>query len=231
MTPALVGRAVENLRSVENTRLEENERAELERSEEVAQNERVEAARLSAEAEIAREREEAENRRKAEEIDRARVSYIQNYVAISAPSDEPVWAVLDEKHMSFFDKNGLLDGIVPKYRPFLRDAAIEDGVFDRIFSGDFTEIEKLELANLAPVLVLGRLSGSVDEHNVLEGGRKSVRTLSILVVDTTGKGVLQSRPISVEALGQSANIAQQRSLERLKDSLLEFVTNHVSTDG
>jgi hypothetical protein len=231
ITPALVGRAVENLRAAENARLEENERIELERAGEVAQIERVEAARLAAEAEIAREREAAENLRQAEEIDRARVAYIQNYVAVSAPSDEPVWAVLDEKHQSFLDKNGLLDGVVPKYRPFLRDAAIKDGVFDRLFSGDFTEIGKLELSNLAPVLVLGRLSERVDELNVLDRGRKSVRTLSILVVDTTGRGVLQSRSLSVEALGQNTNIARQRSLERLKARLVDFVTGHVSIDG
>lgn len=242
MTPALVGHAVENLRSAENARLEENERIESERADEEAENARIEAAieatreaererQAAAAAEKAHKRQEDEARRQAEAADRARVAYIQNYLAVSAPSDEPVWAVLDEKHLSFFDKNGLLDGIVPKYRPFLRDAAIEDGVFDRLFSGDFTEIEKLELSNLAPVLVLGRLSGSVDELDVLEGGRKSVRTLSILVVDTTGKGVLQSRTLSVEALGQNANIARQRSLERLNDRLFEFVTDHVSTDG
>jgi len=238
ITPELVQTAILNLQTVENTRLEEAELREQERLAENAERERLEAERQAVEEaerqrqeaaaiEAERQRQEEEARRLAEEAERARLAYIEKYVARPEVSDVPVWSVFGDQPRLTNDLDELLSGAVANYTPFLHNAALADGVFNRLLAGNTDEMDRLELSELAPFIILGRMSERTEALDALQGGQKSLRTLSISVVGTNGQGVLHSQVLSSEALGQNENIARERSLERLNGRLLEFVENTI----
>jgi hypothetical protein len=240
ITPELVQAAISNLQMVENTRLQEAELREQVRRAEEAERVRLDAERQAAEKaerkrqeiaaeEVKRQRQEEDARRLAEEAERARVAYIEKYVAGPAVSEAPVWSIFGDQPRVASDLDRLLRGVVANYRPFLHNAALTDGVFDRLIAGNTDEIDRLDLSQLAPAFILGRMSERTEALDALQGGQKSSLTLSLSVVGTNGQGVLHSQVLSAEALGQNENIARDRSLERLNEQLLEFIQNTVET--
>ena len=238
ITPDLVQTAILNLQTVESARLGEAKLREQERLAENVERVRLEAEKQAAEeAERQRQKaiaEEAERQHQveearllAEEAERMRVAYIDKYIAAVAVSDAPVWSFFGDQPRATNVLGVLLGDAVNDYRPLLRNAALTDGVFDRLFAGNADEIDRLDLSQLAPVIILGRMAERNEALDALQDGRKSVRTLTISVVGTSGQGVLHSQVLSAEALGQNENIARERSLDRLNDRLLEFVQNTV----
>lgn len=251
ITPELVQTAILNLQTVETTRLQEAELREQERLAENAERERLEAERQAVEEaerarqeateeaerqrqeiaaiEAERQRQEEEARRLSEEAERARLAYIEKYIARPEVSDAPVWSVFGDQPRLTNDLDELLSGAVANYTPFLHNVALADGVFDRLLAGNTDEMDRLELSELAPFIILGRMSERTEALDALQGGQKSLRTLSISVVGTNGQGILHSQVLSSEALGQNVNIARERSLERLNGRLLDFVQSTIST--
>lgn len=209
ITPEIVQTAVLNLREFDRLKVEQAEAERLKRE--------------SSAAEEAKHQQEQEARQLAEEEEQARLAYIAKYVALSTASDTALWAIFGDSGNNNADVSELLNGVVENYRPFLRDAAFADGVFDRLMTGDPIELEKLGLQQLAPILVLGRMTERGENLSTLRSGRRSTRTLTITLIDTLTNFVVKSETFTVEALGQNETLALQRSLTQLREELSTFV--------
>ncbi len=178
------------------------------------ESERQRQAILAAEA--ARERQKQEEIQLAKEAERERKAYIQRYIVTPGNRDGLGVAVV---FRSSFDNDLAIDGI----RPFLTQAAINDGVFTRLATGNKMEIDRLELGGNFSKIVLGRHNETLESVEAIQGSMKSVRRLDITVLNFSASSPgMTSYSLRASVLGQNSDIASQRSLADLKGQFAEL---------
>lgn len=125
-----------------------------------------------------------------------------------------------------FTKNNLLDSFLTQQMlatlPNLSGSQIftpqvvTDGVFDRIFSSDSKELEKLELSNIAERLLIGKVKEVFKNNQEIDGVVDAVVEIDVRLMDTTTGQIINSGNYSSGVfLGHSKIEAQRKAEEEI----------------
>lgn len=92
-----------------------------------------------------------------------------------------------------------------------RDAALSNGVYERILNGDATEIGKLDLPQIAEHVVAGDLRRVFTPNTAIPGSGTMKYRLQLTGIETATGSVAFTETVDAEAAGQSERIAEGRA--------------------
>lgn len=190
-------------------------RAEKIAAERKAEDERKRQAELAAERN-AQQRAEAERQALVER----ETAYRSRYAVHGATKTAYGFAISDGSQIiSSLTANlaSLIDG--SRKDSVLRTAAVQDGVFEKVFQGDTDEFRKLQLDAIADRIVLAIVNVDYSENTQIRGTTNAHVTLSLRVFEASSGTTINATSQAKSALDYSRDGAFNKAF----DSIIETV--------
>lgn len=109
-------------------------------------------------------------------------------------------------------------------RPFLRQAALSNGVFQRIYEGDANEFARLRLDAIAGQLLVGSTAINYTENKAVSGAINANATLEVRLLDSTTGAVIDGGRFAVSVLGYNTEDARQKAQSKLAQDVSNQLT-------
>lgn len=99
--------------------------------------------------------------------------------------------------------------------PLLRQQAVEDGIFDRLFSGAAAEYTKLAVGEVSDRLVLATMNIEYSDNTAIRGATNAKASMRILVTNSRTASVVQETNLTSSALGYSNSEAREKAISEM----------------
>ncbi len=196
-------------------------------SEEIVKKIKLRLIEANAQAEALLAAEQSAAAQKAEQehinqIEEEKSAYIKKYVLAGSNKADMATsfsngATLDSE-LSHLLRIGFKK---PMKSEFLNQQALKDGVFDRLFQGDKSEFEKLELAGLANKIMLGEIKQTTSGNKAIAGVIDATILIEVRLLNTLTGEIINSSQINGSSAGYSESEAISKARSKAVKAIIE----------
>lgn len=166
------------------------------------------------------------------EKEQKQISYLNKYLNLSIQNQpafkEAAVLIIDEDHKERDDLNRIVISYlesknVKSLLGLFKNPFIQDGIFEKVFSGDSTKLKDLQIFKHADYVILGKISSNYKANPELQNVISSEVGLEIKVISCENSVIINSAYISEKGAGFSNADAENKAIEVMNEIIGNFL--------
>jgi hypothetical protein len=174
----------------------------------------------------------AQQKKNQLEKEQQQVSYLNKYLNLSIQNQpdfkEAAILIIDEDHKERNDLNRIIIAYLESKNAksllgLFKTPFIQDGIFEKVFSGDSTKLKDLQVIKHADCVILGKISSNYKTNPELQNVISAEIGLEIKVISCKNSVIIDSAYISEKGAGFSNADAENKAIEVMKEKIGDFL--------